>query len=303
MLLLSLVGEQPIPNLLPLWHSSEYTCVQFAATPTTLAVARGLAETIRADPQLNRLQILEPVMLAAYDIQASRSALAAALVKHQQDGLEVRLNLTGGTKLMSLAGVQAAFGSGVQLLYVTTEENQVIYLASDGSELERQPLKVKISVAQYMAAHSLEVGEDPSFRPDARRYASPPPSEGSELEEQVFRLAYQSGLFDDVRRNVFIRKQTGRELVINELDIVVTRNGRLAVCSCKSGKAVTKENIYELASLSRRESAGIYCGKLLVSNQTNLGLAVRDRARDMNVRLVYGAEIPNIAHHLELATR
>ncbi len=303
MLLLSLVGEQPIPNLLPLWHSQEYTCVQFAATPSTLAVARGLAETISADPQLKHLQVLEPVMLEAYDIQASRSALAAALVKHQQAGLAVHLNLTAGTKLMFMAGVQAAFGSGVRLLYVSTEQEQVIHLASDGSELERQPLNVKISVAQYLAAHGLEVGEDPSFRPGARRYASPPPTEGSALEEQVYHLARQSGLFDDVRRNVFIRKQTGREPVINELDVVVTRNGRLAVCSCKSGKAVTKENIYELASLSRRESAGIYCGKVLVSSQPNLGLALRDRARDMDVHLVYGAEIPNVARHLEQATR
>ena len=303
MLLLSLVGEQPIPNLLPLWHSRAYTQVQFAATPTTWGVAKGLADAIHADAQLRRLQVLEPVMLAAYDVQASRRALAAALVKHQQAGLEVRLNLTGGTKLMSLAGVQAAFGSGVQLLYISTEENQIIYLGSDGAELERQPLKVKISVAQYLAAHGLEVGEDASFRPAARRYASPPPTEGSELEEQVYRLAYQSGLFDDVRRNVFIRKQTGREAVINELDVVVARNGRLAVCSCKSGKAVTKETIYELASLSRRESAGIYCGKVLAASQASLSLPIRERARDMNVRLVYGDEIPNVAHHLELATR
>ena len=302
MLLLSLVGEQPIPNLLPLWHAAEYTCVQFAASRATLGVARGLAETIRKDPQLKRLQVLEPLELAAYDIQASRKALAAALVKHQLDGLETRLNLTGGTKLMSLAAVQAAFGSGVRLLYVSTEENQVIHLASDGYELERQPLKVNISVGQYLAAHGLEMSEDPGFRPGARRFTAPP-GEGSLLEEQVYRSAFQSGFFDEVRRNVYIRKQTGGQPVVNELDLMVTRNGRLAVCSCKAGKTVTKENVYELASLSRRESAGIYCGKVLVSTQSELSAAVRHRAREMNVRLVYGAEVANVAGHLYQATR
>ena len=303
MLLLSLVGEQPIPNLLPLWQSDEYTTAQFAATPTTRGVAESLARTILADPQLQHLRVLDPLMLSAYDIQASRSCLAAALVQHQREGLAVRLNLTGGTKLMSLAAVQAAFGSGVNLLYVSTQENQLIHLASDGAELVRQSLEVQISAGQYLAAHDLEVGDDLSFRPEARRYAVPPPQEGDELEEQVFRQARQSGQFDDVRRNVFIRKQTSRGPVINELDVVVTRNGRLAVCSCKSGKTLTKETIYELASLSRREAAGIYCGKVLVTSQDTVSRALRDRARDMNVHLVYGPEIENVAEHLLLATR
>ena len=301
MLLLSLLGEQPIPNLLPLWQHNFYTTTQFAVTRTTLPVAQTLTRAIHEDDQLKQVEVLDPILLEAYDIGQARANLAAALAFHQGKGQEVCLNLTGGTKLMSIAALQAAFGSGIRLLYVSTEENQLIYLGSDGAELERQPIQVKINVKQYLTAHGLEVGDSVSFKPNRIRYATPPPKEGDELEEMAMNLARESGFFDDVRRNVFIRKQTEREPVINELDIVAAHNGRLAVCSCKSGPKITKESIYELTSLSRREAAGIYCGKVLITDQTDLPVSLRDRARAMNVRLVYGSELPNLAHHLLLA--
>ncbi len=302
MLLLSLIGEQPIPNLLPLWQFREYTATQLVATRTTQPVAETLRKAIQKDPQLKHLEVLDTLIVKAYDIGQARGVLATVLNDHLNQGREVRLNLTGGTKLMSLAALQAAFGSGVRLMYVSTEENCIILLGSDGVEMERLPIQVKITVEQYLAAHGLEVGDDLSFNPNRRRYASPPPKQGDELEIEVERLARQSGFFDDVRRGVFIRRITERGAVINELDVVVTRNGRLAVCSCKTGNKVTKETIYELSSLSRREAAGIYCGKLLATDLETLRPALRDRARSMGVRLVYGAELPRIAEHLRSAT-
>jgi hypothetical protein len=302
MLLLSLVGEQPIPNLLPLWQApDEYTAVKFAATHTTQAVAENLAHAIRGDPQLGHLEVLEPLLLEAYDIGQARAALAQELVIQQLQEQPVRINLTGGTKLMSLAAVQAAYGTGLTMLYVSTEENQVICLASDGSEQSRQPICVRISVEQYLAAHGLEAGSDLSFKPE-RSFAGAPPREGNLLEERVHRLLLESRVFDDVRRGVFIRKQTEHGAVVNELDVCAALNGRLVVCSCKSGK-VNKEDIYELASLSRREAAGIYCGKVLVSDQPDLAPALRQRAHTMNVRLVYGKDIPHIAEHIRLTAR
>lgn len=300
MLLLSLIGEQPIPNLLPLWQFREYTATQFVATSTTQPVAETLRRAIQSDPQLRHLEVLDTLIVEAYDIGQARGVLATALNAHLNQGREVRLNLTGGTKLMSLAALQAAFGSGVRLIYVSTEDNCMILLGSDGVEMERLPIRVNISVEQYLAAHGLEVGDDQSFKPNRQRYASPPPKQGDELEMEVERLARESGLFDDVRRNVFVRRMTARGSVVNELDVVVTRNGKLVVCSCKSGK-VTKEMIYELASLSRREATGIYCGKLLATDQETPTRGLRDRARSMGVHLVYGQEINQVARHLLLA--
>ena len=105
---------------------------------------------------------------------------------------------------------------------------------------------------------------------------------GSLLEELVYRKAVASRLFDDVVRNVKITRQTGGERVENELDVVVTRNGRLAVVSCKTGSQVEKTQnlnkaLYELSALSRREEAGIYCVKVLALEQAAPKKAVLER--------------------------
>jgi len=301
-LLLSLVGEQPIPNLLPLWQYPQYREAQFAASPTTRAVAQQLKTAVQNDPLLKQIQPLKTLELAAYDIQDARSQLAAALIEHQAQGKTVHLNLTGGTKLMSLAALQAAFGSGTPLMYVSTEEKCIIWLGSDGSEQRREPIQVTISVEQYLNAHGFQIIEK------GNPFSVPLPKEGDELEKEVERLLRSSGLFDDVRRNVNIRKVDGNKTINNELDLAVTRNGRLAVISCKSGTVESnsgRENyrkaIYELSAISRREAAGIYCGKVLVSSQDTLPEAVRMRAVDSRVRLVYGSEVIHVVEHVLLA--
>jgi hypothetical protein len=298
-LLLSLVGEQPIPNLLPLWQFPQYDEVQFAASPTTRAVAQQLKTALQNDPLLQHIQPLKTLELGAYDIQDARARLAAALVEHQAKGKTVHLNLTGGTKLMSLAALQAAFGSGITLMYVSTEEKTIIWLGSDGSEQRREPIRVKISVAQYLNAHGLQIEDK------VNPFSAPPPKEGDDLEQEVEDLLQSSGDFDDVRRNVHTLLKRGKKVVRNELDLVVTRNGRLAVISCKSGTAESvtgrdnyRKAIYELSAISRREAAGIYCGKVLVSSQMELPESIRSRALESNVRLVYGAEVKHVPRHV-----
>ncbi len=306
MLLLSLLGEQPIPNLLPLWQYAQYDSVRFAATTRTYPLALSLAAAIPQDPRLAHLQVLDPLLLEAYNLATARRAINQALVDHHREGKQVCLNLTGGTKLMSLAALQAAFGSGTPLLYVATESNEVIHLSPDGSELRRDPLEVHISVNQYLLAHELQSSYDSAFRPGMEKAPVHHSQPGSYLEEQVARAALKEGVFDDVRRGLYIRRQVDHGYVVNELDVVVTRNGRLAVCSCKSGSATTpkmREWIYELYSLSSREAAGIYCGKVLVVDQPEIPPAIIQRAQGMHVRLVYGQELDKISHHLLKATQ
>lgn len=303
-LLLSLVGEQPVPNLLPLWQFADYDEVQFVASPTTRPIAKQLKTAIRHDPALSHLKALKTIEVGAYEIGNARSQIANALVRQQAQGKIVHLNLTGGTKLMSLAALQAAYGSGATLLYVSTEEKQIIWLASDGSEQQRQPIDVHISVEQYLNAHGFEI------IPWSASAANRPPKEGDELEETVFTHLKQNNRFDDVCRNLMIRK-TGRKLIVkNELDVVVTRNGRLAVISCRSsnvesqnGREAYRRAIYELSAISRREAAGIYCGKVLVSNQKELPKAIRDRAIESGIRLVYGDQIARLDQHVLNAIR
>jgi hypothetical protein len=300
-LLISLMGEQPIPNLLPLWQFSEFTLTRFAATESTLARADMLKATIARDAVLSRrVRSLDTLPLEAYDMQKDRFVLTRAISEHQENGEEICLNLTGGTKIMSLAALQAAFGTGITLMYVSTEENQVIFYRSDATEFRREPIRVKISVQQYLEAHGLETSADPNFRPGGP-YADLPPKAGDALEKKVTKCALDSGLFDDVRSNLFIRKQSKLGPVKNELDVVIIRNGRLAVCSCKDTREITKDHLYELSSLSRREFAGIYCGKVLVTTAAVTDAQV-ERAREAGIFLVTGDQIRNIDFYLKQAT-
>ncbi len=303
MILISLIGEQPIPNLIPLWqHPKGYTATRFAVSDATQDVGELLAQAIANDLQLHPIRVLPPISVRAYDIAYNRTRLNEAITRHVLENEEITINLTGGTKIMSLAALQAAYGSGVPLLYVSTETSEIIHFASDGAETGREPIDIHISVKQYLAAHGIEASLHPSFNDQIGR---PPyvPKEGDDLERQVYDLASKSAFFDDVQRNLFIRKNGRDGFVTNELDLVVICQGRLAVCSCKSGKNITNDDIYELTSLSRRESAGIYCGKVLVSALDELPTGIKERAHESGVRLVYGDKLKDVAETLQQALR
>ena len=296
MILLSLVGEQPIPNLLPLWQFPEFTGVQFAATTTTERQAKALLEYLPRDDRLPGLTLHPTVLVEAYHLGKARHALGRAISEWHARGETVLLNFTGGTKIMSLAALQAAYGTGVGLVYVSTEEGVVIFYQSDGVETRREKLDVHVSVVQYLEANGLSVKRpNPHFVPS--------PKEGDWLEEQVRQAAVDSGLFDDVQRGVEVsRMLRDGTAVKNELDVVVTRNGKLAVCSCKTGKNISNDTIYELAALSSRENLGIYCGKVLVATSKDLPPGVEQRARASRVHFVGHAGLNNVDYYLKLAT-
>lgn len=293
MIYIALVGEQPMPILLPLWQERGFTSVQLIASETTLAVAENITNFIACDPALEVRKIHPVMVVGAYELEATIASIHTLLARNRYH--KIALNLTGGTKLMCIAAQQAARGTNARLLYVSTERRSLISFSSDTAEMQTIPICVKVTADQYLNAHGLECSESQNF--GSRDCGIAPPKEGDALEEKVYRLASESGLFDDVQRNVFIRKAVGNGEVINEIDVVVTCNGNLSVCSCKSGQ-VDNRDLYELASLSRREVAGIYCGKVLASSKETLQPGVINRAAQDNIRIICADELENVAQIL-----
>jgi len=287
---LALVGEQPMPVLQPLWQEKGFTSVQLIASETTHAVAEYLADYIRSDPAMG-IRKVHPVMVVnAYEMDSAIAAIRHLLERHRYH--KAVLNLTGGTKMMSIAAQQAARGTHARLMYVSAEKRSLIYFSADSSDMQVIPIRVKVTVEQYFNAHGFDCSDSQNF--GMRECEIPPPKQGDALEDHVYNLLSQSGLFDDVRRNVFIRRTNGCSEVTNELDVVVTCGGNLAVCSCKSGK-VDNQVLYELASLSRREVAGIYCGRVLVSSKKNLLPGVINRAEQDGIRIISAGELEDAA--------
>jgi len=316
MILLSLVGEQPIPNLLPIWqlHSKKEALpdwarvplesILFVATRSTRQVAKNLGQVIQSQTDLPELEILPMLIVEPYDTHTIRVSLDQALQGAKDAGMQAAINITGGTKLMSMAALQTASDREVPMMYVNTEKNEIQYFDPKGVERASEPIRVNLSIQHYLEAHGLEVSDNLAFNPAGSFSDLIVPKEGDGLEIKVETLARNSGYFDEVRRNVFIRKHSqGEKPVINELDVVAISNGRLVVCSCKSGRNLVNNVLYELTTLSRREAAGIYCGKVLVSSLNDVPPGVLDRARESQIKLVYGSEVDRVAFHMHLAVR
>lgn len=301
--IISLVGEQPMPILIPLWQRKQQSgfkdSLQFVATKTTLHIAHRLIDFISNDPSLKhhfKVSEKKPIILVdAYQLIDTQDKLIEEVKNNQNQ--RVLINLTSGTKIVSLACLQSAQGRDVELVYVSTQTNELLFFHPTSKRETRQTIDVTISVKQYFAAHGFETNPNLNFSNPFPPVA--PPKAGDELEELVYSSLKDSGLFDDVQKSLYIRRSMGKEdAVINEFDVLATYNGNLAVCSCKSGR-VDKQNkyLYELSALTSRDLAGIYCQRLLISAQPdeNISDDIKNRAKADRIKIVSQERLPDVA--------
>lgn len=120
---------------------------------------------------------------------------------------------------------------------------------------------------------------------------------GNILEAKVWFCAEKTGYFDTIQSNFSF--EWSNESVSNELDIVLTKDLKTIICSCKTAK-YCKEHLYEIESLARKFSVNsipviIYSsdksfenGKITSSTQ-----AVVERAKEMGVHLIDEKTINN----------
>lgn len=354
----SLVGEQPMPTVI--------SALQLKADVLHLIVSEytaGVGENIAA--ALVPLSVRgADSPLAPYQMEDLRRHITDLVRNYRAAGHEVLINLTGGTKLMSLAAFRAAQDCAVPALYVAMERDALLWFLPDGGE-RIEPIHVVLPVVTYLEAHGLRIERTrppSSYSVAARFIAENAPAgidvlraaatsiqggfqdvgslgiparhfagklrdlglldvrqsptmlrvranphaatflAGGWLEEFLYHALRESGHFDDVALGVCILSQRApEEEVRNELDVVATRNGRLIVCSCKTGRRTlenasnTQGMIYELDWISRREHVGIYCTKALVTNQVDLPEAFHARARSSGILVVDGRQLPQVA--------
>jgi hypothetical protein len=302
MLLFSFLGEQPMPALLPLWALEQIDATCLIPSERTEGLAQILSEFIIKDRDLSRIHVFPYFKISAYDLRRAEGTLHKMIRQIQPSySGSIAFNLTGGTKIMSMSGLLAAFEKNYEMFYVISEAEEIISLSPEDSTRQVLPLNIKISVEQYFAAHGIDTSLDQSFaNPDEETYH--PPKVGDALEELVFQKAVESGYFDDVQKGLFIRKEARIEQpMIRELDVVVIRNGRLAVCSCKSGK-YSPEYLAELEALTAREKFGIYCGKVFVSGKESFSEYRQEEFRQEGVSLVFGKGLQYIDDILLMAT-
>ncbi len=165
--LIAPVGEQPIPNLIPLFTTKAqkpFTLVQFMVPDDSRIreVATNLRKTIALDTTLVDVKVADKdLTMNAWDLAKACEECKAAITSYFEEGNEVIVNLTGGTKIMALAAYQAAVNTGTPMIYVNTEQTQIIQFNEQGKPTSTQSFKAPINILTQLHAAGRELKRNP----------------------------------------------------------------------------------------------------------------------------------------------
>lgn len=244
--LILLAGEQAAPNLLPARH---YAPDEVVILHTTLASSLRAAQNLklRLDNHATRL-----VPVDAFDVGAATATISALL----REVSEAIVNVTGGTKPMSMAALAAARSSNALPIYVRSQgaKTTVDEYAFDpigAAKVARSfVLDDVISMEDYLTIYfgtefqctDFAHGEGEAF--ERALY----PIIGSTVDEVAVGWKHNSGAVD--------------------VDFVVRCNNQIGIIEAKTGKkARSTDGIKQLAVAGGQRFFGTYTQRFLVIDQ------------------------------------
>lgn len=258
--LITLVGEQPIPNLLPIRHIKPER-VLFVHTGSgsrgTEPVARHVARLVcEYDPDF--------VVVDPYDLLAARKQIAAKLSPDES----IMVNITGGTKMMALAAYALAVERNASFIYLQTEgkpprqnESLLFYYHFEQSapRLGKQEiLPTLISARDYLLAHLPDYKEQ-GFSHDRNGL-----SEGGRFEKAIYdallRMASERRIDLELLPGIHPTEVSD----ILDIDLVVRSGNQVGVIEIKKGPNKGKHAIDQLTTIARREYLGTYTERFVV---------------------------------------
>jgi hypothetical protein len=270
--LISLVGEQPVPNLLPVRYL-EPDRVLLLYTDRTKVVADHLVRCID--------------QAEAYSLENTQRVdiLVQVLQALPLCGQQPLYNLTGGTKPMALAAMLVAARQGAAFVYLETSGTKRLlhrYHMAEGlpvhertDELPTQP--ALIDLRDYLNAY-LGSFTTRGFSRDARGQLS----SGGKFEKAVHDALRSAGF--EVLAGV-VPAGTDNQL---EIDLVVRSGYEVAVLELKVGEEHLKKGLDQLAAATRPTFLGTYTHAVyVVAGQLNQ--SQRTLAREQRVTVI---EVP-----------
>lgn len=247
MILISLIGEQPIPNLLPILHQRPATAI--------------LVHSAFTEPAAKRLCRLLPTscqgdlwLVDAYAVEATRQALLDRMHETGWAAGDIVFNLTGGTKPMSLAAYLAAAHLRAPWMYLQSEGKQSrLYRYTfdpDGAASAPEPELVPglLDIDTYLR----------SFVADYQETGFANAEDGGRFEEAIC-AALQPPVVDEIKVGVKL-------LGALDVDFVVRCGNQVGIIEAKTGKGV-KKGIDQLNTAGEQRYLGTYTEKILVSDQ------------------------------------
>lgn len=258
--LISLIGEQPAPNLLPIRHYHP-DCVMFVDTKQTRSVSERLRRLLPGNISIVDAQPFDP-----FDLLATAHRLRELIEAEKWSAGDVVFNLTGGTKPMALAAFGVAQQLGSRVLYIQSEgqQSRVYWYEFRGPDREINlagvdDLPDTITLDDYLRLYLGEYDEGPTRDP---------------FEEATANVLRD--VVDEIKTSI---RPRGTEAL--EVDFVVRCGNQVGVGEVKT--KAKKTGIDMVSAVGEQRHFGTYVAKFLVSSQAldtnNLKLAEAYRVR------------------------
>ncbi len=276
--MIALVGEQPIPILLPI-RALKPERVALMFTDDTRRVAERLRRLIDVP--------VDEVPIKPFDVRDCQQKLKRYL---QKVAGPVTYNLTGGTKMMSLAAYTIAVSNHSAVVYLQTQGSRSrLYsyrISSSGLiESDVRDLPVLIDADNYLRAHLSGYSCTGFSQKDGKL------TDGGLFEKAVADAL--TGQVDEILLGVHPDEVAGNI----DIDFVVRCGNQVSIVEAKANKA-SKDGLDQLAMAGGREYLGTYTSKFLVVGNT-IGTSLKQLAEARGIQVV---ELPSYAAAGVIAT-
>ncbi|HSK70437.1 MAG TPA: DUF1887 family CARF protein [Pyrinomonadaceae bacterium] len=245
--MICLVGEQPVPNLLPIRSLMPQTVVLIMSNRTA-----NVSENLKNLLAAKHIVIENPV--DAYDLPKAQAELESFIKRNVWNPEQLIFNLTGGTKPMSLAAFCLAREMKAAVTYLQSEGGKSLLYTYDWQDgnlrlWQREEIKSLLTLDDYLRAY----GRDDYFFDKTIK------NDFGELFETAVFEALKIFCDETPFRNVRFKSFSHVEL-----DLVFRIGNQVGVAEVKTGKEPNKTSIDQLNSPTHREFLGTYTKKFLI---------------------------------------
>lgn len=144
LVMVALISRQTMQNLLPILQYQPQRVVFLSTREED-----DRRQSLEAVLQERQIAVDPPLYVDAYAPESTLQACRQLLEQYGPAGLMA--NLTGGTKVMSLAAFRVFAAAGVPCIYTDTPHRRLLFLAPDGQEPAL--LHTGVDVLTYLRAH------------------------------------------------------------------------------------------------------------------------------------------------------
>lgn len=247
--MVSLVGEQPIANLVPiLYFKPQY--VDFICTDRTRKIAEHSGSVLKETVGKAHFPIESEIWeVDPYDMLTIETELNKLSSQRNWDPEEVIFNLTGGTKTMAISTYRIAESLGAPFCYLISEDRQNMihtYRSSPTRDLQflgQTKASDVIDIDLYLRAHLGEYDEGSPRHP---------------FERLVYEVLKSE--CDEVKTSVRPRSHGNIEI-----DFVVRKDSTVGIVEVKGGQQATKKRALEqIITAAEAPFLGTYTKRFLV---------------------------------------